>query len=68
MNSFGTRSWCMTPNFSIGSKVYVKASYFDNPRSKGKYSDFFPFKGDTLLEGKVLTVQNNVKSVKVIAE
>ena len=53
MNSFGTR----------GSKVYVKASYFDNPRSREKYSDFFPFKGDTLLKGKVLlkTMLNQLK-------
>ena len=56
MNSFGTRSWYVTPKFSTGSKVYVKVSYFDNPRSREKYSNFFPFKGESLLEGKVLAV------------
>ena len=59
MNSFGTRRWCMTPKFSIGSKVYV----IQDPGENIAIS--FLLK-ETLFTKRESFTKNNVKSVKVM--
>ena len=59
----GTRSWSSVITYLVGDSIYVKASYFDNPKELIRYSDHFEHKGETLLKGIVLS--KHQKSVRV---
>lgn len=61
----GTRSWNQnsTNKYINGESIYVKASYFDSDDDI-KYSDYFSYKGETLLEGTILSIHQASLRVK----
>ncbi|XP_066911382.1 leucine-rich repeat and coiled-coil domain-containing protein PF3D7_0703800-like [Clytia hemisphaerica] len=61
----GTRSWDVErPRYEVGESAYVKASYFDSNRPGKKYSDYFKHKEETLLQGKILSINENSVRMK----
>ena len=52
----GTRSWSSFQKYDLEESIYVKARYFDNDSDNVNYSDYFKFKGETLLEATILSI------------
>ena len=65
MQKLGTRSWLSGHLFSIDDVVYVTADVFDSLGSE-KYSDFFPNKDKTILEGKIISVSKLTRKERVL--
>ncbi len=64
----GTRSWSKEVKYNVGESVHVKASHFDKKGSENKYSDFFPNKENTLLEGHIVSIHNGSIRVKFLLD
>ena len=66
MEALGTRSWSTAnEELSQGDIVYVSVAVFDEERKEEKYSDFFPKKSKTILQGEIISISKVTRKARV---